>query len=168
MCTLLTTYSSFSEMLAPEIIMSKGHDKAVDMWAFGVVCYELLVGHSPFYKRGSSQVDMFKRIVLVKYETPEYVSDDASDLIKHLLVRKQRNRLGNLANGYLDVKRHPWYRHSGIKFKRVLRKQAIAPWIPDIKNPLDASNFDDMSEFERERDSYPHLSIDQHEVFKGF
>lgn len=156
------------EMLAPEIIMSKGHDKAVDMWAFGVVVYELLVGHSPFYKRGSSQVDMFKRIVLIKYETPEYVSNVAADMIKHLLVRKQRNRLGNLANGYLDVKRHPWFRHSGIKFKRVLRKQADAPWVPDIRNPLDASNFDDMSEFERERDSYPYLTIEQHEVFKGF
>jgi serine/threonine protein kinase len=32
------------EYLAPEIILSKGHDKGVDYWAFGVLFYVLLVG----------------------------------------------------------------------------------------------------------------------------
>ena len=156
------------EMLAPEIIMSKGHDQAVDYWAFGVVIYELLVGHSPFYKSGSSQVDMFKRIVLVKYDIHDFVSLTAEDLIEKLLVRRQRKRLGNLAGGYLDVKRHPWFKQSGIRFKKVLRKEAAAPWIPDVKDPLDASNFDDMSFYEKERESHRKLTKEEHEVFIGF
>jgi len=49
------------EYLAPEIIMSKGHDKAVDYWAFGVLIYELMVGQSPFFQKHGSQMDMFKR-----------------------------------------------------------------------------------------------------------
>ena len=36
------------EYLAPEIILEKGHGKAVDWWAFGVLFYEMLNGHSPF------------------------------------------------------------------------------------------------------------------------
>ena len=36
------------EYLAPEIILEKGHGKAVDYWAFGVLFYEMLNGHSPF------------------------------------------------------------------------------------------------------------------------
>ena len=37
------------EYLAPEIILSKGHDKGVDYWAFGVLIYEMLVGCSPYF-----------------------------------------------------------------------------------------------------------------------
>jgi CRP-like cAMP-binding protein len=108
------------EMLAPEIIMSKGHDHVVDYWALGVIVYELLVGHTPFYERGSSQIDMFKRIVLVKYTTPDFVSDSAKTMIAQLLVRQPSLRLGNLANGYTDIKEQSWFRESGIDFKQIL------------------------------------------------
>ena len=37
------------EYLAPEIIQSKGHGKAVDWWAIGVLIYEMLAGYPPFY-----------------------------------------------------------------------------------------------------------------------
>lgn len=32
------------EYLAPEIIMSAGHDKGVDWWALGVLIFEMLAG----------------------------------------------------------------------------------------------------------------------------
>ena len=37
-----------TEYLAPEIIPEKGHGKAVDYWAFGVLFYEMMNGHSLF------------------------------------------------------------------------------------------------------------------------
>ena len=34
---------------APEMLKSSGYDKKVDMWAIGVLCYEMLTGNLPFY-----------------------------------------------------------------------------------------------------------------------
>lgn len=37
------------EYLAPEIIMSVGHNLGVDWWALGVLIFEMLAGYPPFY-----------------------------------------------------------------------------------------------------------------------
>ena len=37
------------EYLAPELVLGQGHYKGVDIWAIGVLMYELVSGHSPFY-----------------------------------------------------------------------------------------------------------------------
>jgi len=156
------------EYLAPEIILSKGHDKGVDYWAFGVLIYEMLVGRSPFYTYGSDQVSLFKRIVQVKYVFPQgTVNDLAQDLITRLIVRRQANRFGCLARGDMDIRDHPWF--AVIDTEKLLNKKIPAPWVPRINNPLDTSHFDSYKHVENEPSGdKSHLSSHQQELFRDF
>merc|ERR1719223_1204343 len=116
--------------------MSKGHDTSVDYWSFGVLIYEMIVGKSPFFIDGSDQVSLFKRIVKCQYECPDIVCDDAQNLLKRLLKRRVVSRLGNLSNGYVDVKKHNWFRKS-LSFNKLNARTLKAPWIPNVTNPFD-------------------------------
>eukprot|EP00588_Corethron_pennatum_P031647 CAMPEP_0194346156 /NCGR_PEP_ID=MMETSP0171-20130528/105264_1 /TAXON_ID=218684 /ORGANISM="Corethron pennatum, Strain L29A3" /LENGTH=1009 /DNA_ID=CAMNT_0039113245 /DNA_START=182 /DNA_END=3211 /DNA_ORIENTATION=+ len=157
------------EYLAPEIILSKGHDKGVDYWAFGVLIYELLVGQSPFYSYGSDQVSLFKRIVQAKHSFPSggVVNDISQDMIQRLIVRRQTNRLGCLARAENDVRDHKFF--SGINYDSLMAKKIVAPWVPSLSDPLDASHFDSYEHIEMETEPIRNpLTPKQQAVFEGF
>jgi protein kinase A len=154
------------EYLAPEIILSQGHNKGVDNWAFGVLVFELLVGRSPFYLPGSDQLSLFKRIVHEKYQIPSNISDEARDLITKLLVRRPFARLGSLARGNRDIQDHPWFKE--IAWKDLLQKKIAVPWVPEIKNPFDASHFDDYSAAKQKPSFTEKLDKQQQLLFKDF
>ena len=48
-----TTLCGTLDYLPPEMIEGKAHDKNVDLWSLGVLCYEFLVGEPPFEAEGN-------------------------------------------------------------------------------------------------------------------
>ena len=92
------------EYLAPEIIQSKGHNRAVDWWALGILIYEMLAGYPPFFD--DNPFGIYEKILSGKIEWPRHIDPVAKDLIKKFLVQDRTKRLGNMKNGTEDVKRH--------------------------------------------------------------
>ena len=52
------------EYIAPEVILSKGHDKSVDWWSLGVLIYEMTAGYPPF--AADNPMKMYEKIVAGK------------------------------------------------------------------------------------------------------
>ncbi|KAH9441463.1 hypothetical protein Pst134EB_030132 [Puccinia striiformis f. sp. tritici] len=132
------------EYLAPEIIQSKGHGKAADWWAFGILIYEMLAGHPPFFNPDCSAgpFEIYEKILAAELHFPPTGNFDhhSIDLISRLLTVDRSKRLGNLKAGIQDIKNHPWFR--GVDWD-LLSKQIIpAPILPKLSNPGDPSNFD--------------------------
>jgi protein kinase A len=148
--------------------MSQGHDKTSDLWAFGVLIYELLVGRSVFYKPGRKQVEMFKQIVRVEYEIPDSIDATSADLIRKLLVRNPSKRLGNLSNGSRDLRDHPMF--ESIDWNLLAKKRLEPPWIPEIREGAAIAD----SHFDASEGAYRDLSIgmpltkEEQSFFKNF
>ncbi|KAF2684435.1 serine/threonine protein kinase, AGC family [Lentithecium fluviatile CBS 122367] len=99
-----TTYCGTLDYLPPEMIVPRtpgnSYDEKVDLWALGVLIYEFLVGEAPFE---DTPVATTRRIARGDMNIPSFVSAEAADLIKKLLVVDPQKRLS------LDeVEQHPW------------------------------------------------------------
>lgn len=132
------------EYLAPEIILSKGHGKAVDWWACGILIYEMLAGYPPFYDE--DPLGIYQKILEGKIKFPWHFDRHSKDLCKKLLTADLTKRLGNLKGGAEDIKKHKWYVAGTIPidWDRMLNKQfGEAPVQLECKDEADTSNFDD-------------------------
>lgn len=130
------------EYLAPEIILSKGYNKAVDWWALGVLIYEMAAGYPPFF--ADQPIQIYEKIVSGKVRFPSHFSSDLKDLLRNLLQVDLTKRFGNLKNGVNDIKGHKWF--ATTDWIAIYQKKVEAPFIPKSKGPGDSSNFDDYEE----------------------
>ena len=132
------------EYLAPEILNSKGHDKAVDVWALGCLVYELLVGRTPFADDNQSRI--FQRVLgadkflATPAVWPRGFDPDAKDLIKQMLATSPARRLGYGTQGPLAIKDHAWFKKladdkaGGFDWEKLVTKTLPAPFVPGIKD----------------------------------
>lgn len=95
------------EYVAPEVLISKGHNWASDWWSFGVLLFELVCGTTPF--RAENPMKMYEKIVQQEYNFPEGFDSRAKSLISHLLEKDLDKRYGCLQRGVSAIKEHSFY-----------------------------------------------------------
>uniref|UniRef100_A0A7N4NS41 Protein kinase cAMP-activated catalytic subunit beta n=1 Tax=Sarcophilus harrisii TaxID=9305 RepID=A0A7N4NS41_SARHA len=130
------------EYLAPEIILSKGYNKAVDWWALGVLIYEMTAGYPPFF--ADQPIQIYEKIISGKVRFPSHFSSELKDLLRNLLQVDLTKRFGNLKNGVGDIKHHRWF--SAIDWIAIFQRKVEAPFVPRYRGAGDTSNFDDYEE----------------------
>ncbi|XP_071107468.1 cGMP-dependent protein kinase 1-like isoform X1 [Haliotis cracherodii] len=134
------TFCGTPEYVAPEIILNKGHDHAVDYWSLGILMFELLTGSPPF--SGSDPMKTYNVILkgIDVIEFPRKIGRNAHTLIKKLCRENPAERLGYGKNGIMEIKKHKWFQ--GFDWDGLSKYSMVPPIVPKIKSPCDFSNFD--------------------------
>lgn len=150
------------EYLAPEIIQSKGHGRAVDWWALGILIFEMLAGYPPFYDE--NPFGIYQKVLSGRIDFPRHFDLKGKDLIKRLLTADRAKRFGCLKNGAEDIQRHKWYKHVDWNDLALCRVKPF--YVPAVRSADDTTMFDRYPESMEE--SAAPLSEEHQQLFSGF
>ena len=70
---------------------NEGYDQKADIWSLGTLCYEMLVGRTPF--SGNSMQDLFKKVKIGNYALPTSLSREVVFFIEGMLQQDPKKRL---------------------------------------------------------------------------
>ncbi|GAB4838204.1 CBL-interacting serine/threonine-protein kinase 21 [Ancistrocladus abbreviatus] len=89
---LLSTACGSPCYVAPELLRNKGYDgAAVDVWACGVILFELLAGYLPFDDR--NLLNLYKKIMRAEYKCPEWFTAREQELTARIFDPNPKTRI---------------------------------------------------------------------------
>ena len=78
------------EYMAPEIVFKKQQSRGIDVWALGVLLFEMIHNRPPY--AGRSMHDIRKNIISSKIKFKKDIDPDAKDIILQILRVKSEER----------------------------------------------------------------------------
>ncbi|XP_063225447.1 cGMP-dependent protein kinase, isozyme 1-like [Bacillus rossius redtenbacheri] len=128
-----------TEYFAPEIVLNKGHNRAVDYWTLGILIFELLDGRTPF--AAPDPMDVCSRILtgIDAVGFPAHVSPRARSLVRQLCRRVPAERLGYQGRGVADIRQHGWFQ--ALRWDALRRKDITSPIVRRVKSNTDMKYF---------------------------
>ena len=117
------TFVGTAEYVSPEVLGDKPAEFGADVWALGIMIYQMFFGKTPFKEKNNYLT--FRKIEQLKidFEGGEKITipDDAKDLISKILVKEPNKRLGGGEPGteydIAHLKSHPFFK--GIDWKNL-------------------------------------------------
>ena len=108
------TFVGTAEYVSPEVLGDKPAGFGSDVWALGIMIYQMYYGKTPFKEKTNYLI--FRKIEQLKINFPENVaiSEEAKDLINKILVKDPEKRLGAGEPGseydIAHLKAHPYFK----------------------------------------------------------
>ena len=109
------------EYQAPEILNGEEYGCISDMWALGILLYEMAVGKTPFYHPNYHNI--YRLVLESEVEYPNTMSKNLKHLISALLEKKPKRRLT-----LSKVKNHRFFKN--ISWDQVKMKHTDPPIVP--------------------------------------
>ena len=88
--------------MAPEILENKEYSTKADMWSIGMVLYEMVYGHSPYFDC-YSMIDLMNKIKSRPIKYTNRVSQDCNELLERMLTIDSERRLS-----WEELFQHSW------------------------------------------------------------
>ena len=141
------TLCGTTEYLCPEIILKIGYNKSVDIWAIGIILYELFMKKTPFVAHNIPK--LFKNIVNVlkkKFSLNEIDkkiinNENAENLLNELLCGNPSNRLG-MKDNTNDIFNHKIFNETKEMINCINNTTYIPEYIPNL---IDESQYQKLA-----------------------
>jgi 3-phosphoinositide dependent protein kinase-1 len=108
------TFVGTAEYVSPEVLGDKPAGFGSDIWALGIMLYQMFYGKTPFKEKTNYLI--FKKIDQLKldFDPNVKIPEEAKDLIKKILVKDPATRLGAGETGseydIAHLKSHPYFK----------------------------------------------------------
>ena len=126
------TFVGTAEYISPEVIADRPAEFGTDIWAFGVMLYQMYFNNTPF--KAVTTYLTFRNIEKPQISFPnDNISEQAKDLILKILVAEPKKRLGGGEPGtpcdIEHLKKHPFFKK--IKWNNM--HNTTPPGLKDLK-----------------------------------
>lgn len=117
-----STFCGTFDYLAPEILQGFPYTFSVDIWSFGIILYEMLVGITPFWSEDTNI--MCKNIIYSPLNcNTSLISENAKSLLTKVLKKDPAQRLSTV-----QIKEHPFF--TGINWINLSQKKVNSLYQP--------------------------------------